>query len=128
MTDYSTMFHGIYTELRDLGDMTSINENVMDISKAIEKAKTIIFLGRSSMYPIALEGALKLQELSYLPIFASAAGELKHGPIALIDDKTLVIALAPRNSVYYKMMSNVEEVRARGRKLRCSQVLMSKVN
>ena len=60
------------------------------------------------MYPICLEGALKLKELSYLPVFACAAGELKHGSIALIDDDSLIIALAPENSTHQKMISNIK--------------------
>ena len=115
--DYFAMFRKFEIELSGLANMISINQDIKDISDAIVDAKTIIFLGRHFMYPIALEGALKLKELSYLPIFASAAGELKHGPIALIDEHSLIIALAPQNDTYHKMMSNIEEVRARGAKV-----------
>jgi glucosamine--fructose-6-phosphate aminotransferase (isomerizing) len=115
--EYTSMFQALEVELSGLANMTAINSSIRQISAAILEAKTIIFLGRHCMHPIALEGALKLKELSYLPIFASAAGELKHGPIALIDDNSLVIALAPQNNTYHKMMSNIEEVRARGAKV-----------
>ena len=115
--EYTSIFQALEVELAGLANMTAINSGIRKISAAILEAKTIIFLGRHCMHPIALEGALKLKELSYLPIFASAAGELKHGPIALIDDNSLVIALAPQNNTYHKMMSNIEEVRARGAKV-----------
>src|SRR5262249_52391786 len=73
-----------------------------------------LFLGRGLQYPIALEGALKLKEISYIHAEGYAAGEMKHGPIALIDERMPVIALTPRDACYDRMMGNVEEVRARG--------------
>src|SRR5215470_8420860 len=73
-----------------------------------------LFLGRGLHYPIALEGALKLKEISYIHAEGYAAGEMKHGPIALIDERMPVIALTPRDACYDRMMGNVEEVRARG--------------
>lgn len=76
-----------------------------------------LFLGRGSMYPIALEGALKLKEISYIHAEGYAAGELKHGPIALIDADMPVIVVAPDNNLLGKLLSNIEEVRARGGKL-----------
>jgi len=94
-----------------------VNKKIEEISQLICKAKNIIFIGRNYMYPICLEGALKLRELSYLPVFACAAGELKHGSIALIDDNSLVIALAPENDTHQKMISNIEEVKTRGAKV-----------
>ena len=112
--DYSKTLQVMSSELSKLADVLLINDQIKAISNAIIYAKNTIFLGRHYMYPIALEGALKLKELSYLPIFASAAGELKHGPIALIDDNSLVIALAPQNRSYHKMVANVEEVKTRG--------------
>jgi len=73
-----------------------------------------IFLGRGNQYPIAMEGALKLKEISYIHAEAYASGELKHGPLALIDDDMPVIVVAPNNELLEKLKSNVEEVRARG--------------
>ncbi len=80
-------------------------------------ASTILYLGRSTSFPIAMEGALKLKELSYIHAEGFAAGEMKHGPIALIDDQTPVIALAPFDDVYEKTLSNIQEVIARGAKV-----------
>ena len=114
---YVELLSNLNSEIAKLSDILSINENITKISKAITKAKSIIFIGRNYMYPICLEGALKLKELSYLPVFACAAGELKHGSIALIDEGSLVIAPAPKNNVYTKMISNIEEVKARGAKI-----------
>ena len=69
------------------------------------------------MWPVAMEGALKLKELSYIHAEAYAAGELKHGPLALVDDQMMVVALAPNDGLLHKLRSNLEEVRARGGKL-----------
>jgi glucosamine--fructose-6-phosphate aminotransferase (isomerizing) len=73
-----------------------------------------LFLGRGTQYPIAMEGALKLKEISYIHAEAYAAGELKHGPLALIDAEMPIIVVAPNNELLEKLKSNVEEVRARG--------------
>ena len=73
-----------------------------------------LFLGRGAQYPIAMEGALKLKEISYIHAEAYASGELKHGPLALIDDEMPVIVVAPNDELLEKLKSNVEEVRARG--------------
>ncbi|GIW47838.1 MAG: glutamine--fructose-6-phosphate aminotransferase [isomerizing] [Deltaproteobacteria bacterium] len=75
--------------------------------------KNFLFLGRGVTYPVALEGALKLKEISYIHAEGYAGGEMKHGPIALIDEDMVVVALVPRNSIYEKMLGNVEEVKAR---------------
>ena len=77
----------------------------------------VLFLGRGPMWPVAMEGALKLKELSYIHAEAYAAGELKHGPLALVDDQMMVVALAPNDGLLHKLRSNLEEVRARGGKL-----------
>ena len=77
----------------------------------------VLFLGRGPMWPVAMEGALKLKELSYIHAEAYAAGELKHGPLALVDDHMLVVALAPNDGLLHKLRSNLEEVRARGGRL-----------
>jgi glucosamine--fructose-6-phosphate aminotransferase (isomerizing) len=76
-----------------------------------------LFLGRGASYPIAIEGALKLKEISYIHAEAYPAGELKHGPLALVDEDMPVIAVAPNNQLLEKLKSNLEEVRARGGEL-----------
>jgi glucosamine--fructose-6-phosphate aminotransferase (isomerizing) len=80
----------------------------------LSKARDVLYLGRGSSYPIALEGALKLKEISYIHAEGYAAGELKHGPIALIDENMPVIVIAPRDDLYEKTVSNMQEVAARG--------------
>ena len=74
----------------------------------------MLYLGRGTSFPLALEGALKLKEISYIHAEGYAAGELKHGPIALIDEKMPVIVIAPHDSVFEKTVSNMQEVAARG--------------
>src|SRR3990172_1375737 len=83
----------------------------------LSKARDVLYLGRGSSYPIALEGALKLKEISYIHAEGYAAGELKHGPIALIDENMPVIVIAPRDDLYDKTVSNMQEVAARGGKI-----------
>jgi len=83
-------------------------------SRDLASARDIIFLGRGQLYPLALEGALKLKELSYIHAEGYASGELKHGPIALIDDSVPVIVMAPRDALFEKTISNMQEVMARG--------------
>lgn len=84
------------------------------VARDLARAKDVLYLGRGLSYPLALEGALKLKELSYIHAEGYAAGELKHGPIALIDETMPVIVLAPRDGVFEKTVSNVQEVAARG--------------
>jgi glucosamine--fructose-6-phosphate aminotransferase (isomerizing) len=88
-------------------------EEIRVIAAEISEARDILFLGRGVMYPLAMEGALKLKEISYIHAEGYAAGELKHGPIALIDQHVPVIVLAPRDSLFYKTISNMQEVMAR---------------
>lgn len=89
-------------------------KNIRKIAVAISSAHDALFIGRGVHYPLALEGALKLKEISYIHAEGFAAGELKHGPIALVDNGVPVIAIALRDAVYEKILSNIEEVRARG--------------
>ncbi len=84
------------------------------LSRQLAEARDILFLGRGQMFPLALEGALKLKEISYIHAEAYASGELKHGPIALVDDKVPVIVMAPRDALFDKSVSNMQEVMARG--------------
>ena len=76
-----------------------------------------LFLGRGTLFPVALEGALKLKEISYIHAEAYPAGELKHGPLALVDSEMPVVTIAPNNALLEKLKSNLEEVRARGGEL-----------
>ncbi len=87
-----------------------IEESARDLSKV----KDVLYLGRGTSFPMALEGALKLKEISYIHAEAYAAGELKHGPIALIDETMPVIVIAPRDNLFEKTVSNMQEVAARG--------------
>jgi len=87
------------------------------IARDLAKARDILFLGRGSLYPLALEGALKLKELSYIHAEGYASGELKHGPIALIDETVPVICFAPVDALFEKTVSNMQEVMARGGKV-----------
>ncbi len=93
-----------------LGMDSEITRMTYDLSKA----RDVIYLGRGEMYPLALEGALKLKEISYIHAEGYAAGELKHGPIALIDENTPVVVIAPDDELFEKTASNVQEVAARG--------------
>ena len=87
-----------------------------EIAHSLKDAKSIFYIGRGIMYPIALEGALKLKEITYKHCEGYAAGELKHGPLALIEDQIPVIALAPSDHNFSKILSNIQEVKARGGK------------
>ncbi|HEY1796509.1 MAG TPA: glutamine--fructose-6-phosphate transaminase (isomerizing) [Stellaceae bacterium] len=90
------------------------DERIREIAADIAKARDVLYLGRGSAFPLALEGALKLKEISYIHAEGYAAGEMKHGPIALIDGSVPVIVLAPPDDLFEKTLSNVEEVMARG--------------
>ncbi|MBP7240416.1 glutamine--fructose-6-phosphate transaminase (isomerizing) [Amaricoccus sp.] len=87
---------------------------VAEVARSVSRARDVLFIGRGSMYPLALEGALKLKEISYIHAEGYAAGELKHGPIALVDEETPVVALAPSDALFDKTVSNIHEVMARG--------------
>jgi len=100
-----------------LADVLNHDETIRTLSHEVALARDVLYLGRGPSYPLALEGALKLKEISYIHAEGYAAGEMKHGPIALIDDKVPVIVLAPRDSVFDKTVSNVQEVMARGGKV-----------
>jgi len=91
-----------------------LDEQVRELAERYQDARDVLFIGRHTGYPVALEGALKLKELSYVHAEGHPAGELKHGPIALIEDGVPVVAVATQCHVYRKMLSNMQEVRARG--------------
>ena len=93
------------------------DDAIEELAKKFEGVRDVLYMGRGSTFPIALEGALKLKEISYIHAEGYAAGELKHGPIALIDDKVPVIVLAPTGRLFEKTVSNTHEVIARGGKV-----------
>ena len=93
------------------------NDHIDEVARGIAHARDILYLGRGVNYPIALEGALKLKEISYIHAEGYAAGELKHGPIALIDEGVPVVVIAPRDGLFGKTVSNMEEVAARGARI-----------
>ncbi len=97
-----------------LKQVLEVDEQVRDLAERYRDVHYTMFIGRHTGLPIAYEGALKLKEISYLHAEAFPAGEMKHGPIALIEDGSLVIALAPAGHVFSKMVSNIQEVKARG--------------
>ena len=113
-----------YKKLKDLKDLPELvqktlmlDNKIQTISKTFNEAKGSMFLGRGFSYPIALEGALKLKELSYIHAEGYPAGEMKHGPLALIEKGMPVVVLAPRDDYYKKTISNMQEVIARGAKV-----------
>src|SRR5207248_5501226 len=93
------------------------DEAIQEIAAEIALARDVLYLGRGTSYPLALEGALKLKEISYIHAEGYAAGEMKHGPIALIDDAVPVIVIAPSDALFEKTASNMHEVMARGGKV-----------
>ena len=94
--------------------LLELDERIQQIAKQFTHKQHALFIARGEYYPIAIEGALKLKEISYVHAEAYAAGELKHGPIALIDEKMPVIVVAPHNALFEKLASNIQEVQARG--------------
>lgn len=93
------------------------NEEIENIARELFKAKNFIYLGRGINYPVALEGALKLKEITYIHAEGYPAGEMKHGPIALIDEELPVVFLAPKGALHEKIISNIQEVKSRGGKV-----------
>jgi glucosamine--fructose-6-phosphate aminotransferase (isomerizing) len=102
---------------RALGEALSMEPAIAQLAQQFVHKRHALFLGRGSQYPVAMEGALKLKEISYIHAEAYPAGELKHGPLALVDENMPVIAVAPNNQLLEKLKSNLEEVRARGGEL-----------
>jgi len=106
------------TELNQIPELVEralkVNDKVKEIAARFKDSNNCIFLGRGSSFPVALEGALKLKEISYIHAEGYPAAEMKHGPIALIDDAMPVVFIATKNSSYEKVVSNIQEVKARG--------------
>jgi glucosamine--fructose-6-phosphate aminotransferase (isomerizing) len=100
-----------------IADALKQEARILHLAEKLVNKQHALFLGRGAMYPIAMEGALKLKEISYIHAEAYPAGELKHGPLALVDESMPVIAIAPQDDLLAKLKSNLEEVRARGGEL-----------
>ena len=98
-------------------NVLDMSEKIKIKSNSIGNAKSALFLGRGSLFPIAMEGALKLKEISYIHAEGYASGEMKHGPIALVDDKVPVIIISPKDFLFEKNISNMQEIMARGGKV-----------
>ena len=106
--------HALHALPARIEQMLSLDKTIEALAEGFSDKHNALFLGRGDQYPIAMEGALKLKEISYIHAEAYAAGELKHGPLALIDADMPVIVVAPNNELLEKLKSNIEEVRARG--------------
>src|SRR3954447_1908005 len=102
---------------RLMAEALKLEPQIEHLARDLAKSRDVLYLGRGTSYPLALEGALKLKEISYIHAEGYAAGELKHGPIALIDEKMPVIVIAPFDRVFEKTLSNIQEVAARGGKI-----------
>lgn len=112
---YLTALLALPQQMRAVLKQEQIFRNLAET--VLSKAGYILHLGRGAFYPIAMEGALKMKEISYIPSEGYAAGEMKHGPIAMIDERTPIIALAPDNDLFAKTLSNLQEAHARGGKI-----------
>jgi glucosamine--fructose-6-phosphate aminotransferase (isomerizing) len=113
-TDEHNLFRALLEVPRLMTEALALEPAIEKLARDLSKSKDVLYLGRGTSYPLALEGALKLKEISYIHAEGYAAGELKHGPIALIDETMPVIVIAPYDRVFDKTVSNMEEVAARG--------------
>ena len=116
-SDEKRLVHALIEVPRHLTEALTLEPQIEQLARDLAKCRDVLYLGRGTSYPIALEGALKLKEISYIHAEGYAAGELKHGPIALIDENMPVIVIAPYDRVFDKTVSNMQEVAARGGRL-----------
>jgi glutamine---fructose-6-phosphate transaminase (isomerizing) len=112
--DETKLVHGLVEIPRLMAAALATEPQIEKLAREIAKCRDVLYLGRGTSYPLALEGALKLKEISYIHAEGYAAGELKHGPIALIDENMPVVVIAPFDRVFEKTVSNMQEVAARG--------------
>jgi glutamine---fructose-6-phosphate transaminase (isomerizing) len=112
--DEAKLVHSLIEIPRLMAAALGTEPQIEKLARDIAKAKDVLYLGRGTSYPLALEGALKLKEISYIHAEGYAAGELKHGPIALIDENMPIVVIAPYDQVFEKTVSNMQEVAARG--------------
>jgi len=115
--DEKRIVHALIEVPRHLAEALTLEPQITELARDLAKCRDVLYLGRGTSYPIALEGALKLKEISYIHAEGYAAGELKHGPIALIDETMPVVVIAPHDQIFEKTVSNMEEVAARGGRL-----------
>ncbi|WP_295851658.1 glutamine--fructose-6-phosphate transaminase (isomerizing), partial [Tardiphaga sp.] len=115
--DEARLVHGLVEIPRLMAEALTTEPQIEKLARDIAKCQDVLYLGRGTSYPLALEGALKLKEISYIHAEGYAAGELKHGPIALIDENMPVVVIAPFDRVFEKTVSNMQEVAARGGKI-----------
>ena len=115
--DETKLVHALIEIPRLMAAALSTEVQIEKLARDIAKSRDVLYLGRGTAYPLALEGALKLKEISYIHAEGYAAGELKHGPIALIDENMPVVVIAPYDKVFEKTVSNMQEVAARGGKI-----------
>ncbi len=115
--DEQKLVHALVETPRLMTQALTLEPQIEKLAHELSKVRDVLYLGRGTSFPIALEGALKLKEISYIHAEGYAAGELKHGPIALIDETMPVIVIAPHDRVFEKTASNMEEVAARGGKI-----------
>jgi len=108
------LVHALVEVPRLMNEALKLGVSIEQLARTFAKTQDVLYLGRGTSFPLALEGALKLKEISYIHAEGYAAGELKHGPIALIDEKMPVVVIAPHDAVFEKTMSNMQEVAARG--------------
>ena len=104
----------LFESPRLIAEALTMGDSIRAVVQDLAKADDVLFLGRGAMFPLAMEGALKLKEISYIHAEGYAAGEMKHGPIALIDSNVPVIALCPSGPLFEKTASNLQEAAARG--------------
>ena len=116
-SDEKTLVHALVEIPRHLNEALALEPQIEHLARDLAKSRDVLYLGRGTSFPLALEGALKLKEISYIHAEGYAAGELKHGPIALIDENMPVIVIAPHDRVFEKTVSNMQEVAARGGRL-----------
>ena len=115
--DEKKLVHALIEVPRHISEALALEPQIEQLARDLAKSRDVLYLGRGTNYPLALEGALKLKEISYIHAEGYAAGELKHGPIALVDETMPVIVIAPYDQIFEKTMSNMQEVAARGGRL-----------
>jgi glucosamine--fructose-6-phosphate aminotransferase (isomerizing) len=116
-TDEQRLVHALIEVPRHIAEALALEPQIAELSRDLAKSRDVLYLGRGTSFPLALEGALKLKEISYIHAEGYAAGELKHGPIALIDETMPVVVIAPYDRIFDKTVSNMQEVAARGGRL-----------
>ena len=111
--EYISIVKGLQAIPDKMREVLKLNERIADLSRTFTYARNFLYLGRGFSYPVALEGALKLKEISYIHAEGYPAAEMKHGPIALIDSDMPVVVIATHNELYEKVLSNIQEIKAR---------------